>query len=173
MPNVSVGAGIAVGSDADPPGKEELAHFTEHMLFSDRDGKTGWEIKDAVEGLGGRRYGSTYRDHTYYAVTISREHGLFAIEWLAGILSPHDMDAEVVERGREPVQNEIGARPREIVDHLLALLNPAWLAPPDLWEQEFGIERRRTPTPTCGKVCGESHRRICAGSTTATMPPPE
>ena len=147
VPNVSVGAGIAVGSDADPPGKEQLAHFTEHMLFSDHDGKTEREIKDAVEGLGGRRNGLTYRDHTYYYVTISREHGLFAIEWLAGILSPHEMDADVVERGRQPVENEIGARPREITDHLLALLNPAWLAPPDFWEREFGIERRRDPDP--------------------------
>ncbi len=147
VPNVSVGAGIAVGSYADPPGKEQLAHFTEHMLFSDHDGKTEREIKDAVEGLGGRRNGFTYPDRTYYYVTISREHGLFAIEWLAGILSPHEMDADVVERGRQPVQNEIGARPREVTDHLLALLNPPWLAPPDFWEREFGIERRRDPDP--------------------------
>lgn len=147
VPNVSVGAGIAVGSYADPPGKEQLAHFTEHMLFSDHDGKTEREIKDAVDLLGGHWNASTYRDRTYYYVTISREHGIFAIEWLAGILSPHEMDAEVVERGREPVQNEIGARPREIVDHLLALLRPAWLAPPDLWEYEFGIERQRDPDP--------------------------
>ena len=89
--NVSVSAGIAVGSRADPPGKEQLAHFTEHMLFSDHDGRTEQEIKDAVEGLGGRRNGFTYSDHTYYYVTIGKEHGLFAIEWLAGIMSPHAM----------------------------------------------------------------------------------
>ena len=147
VPNVSVSAGIAVGSDADPPGKEQLAHFTEHMLFSDHDGRTEQEIKDAVEGIGGRRNGFTYSDHTYYYVTIGKEHGLFAIEWLAGILSPHEMDPAVVERGRQPVQNEIGVRPREIIDHLQALLTPAWLSPPDFWEREFGIERRRDPFP--------------------------
>ena len=147
VPNVSVGAGIAVGSDADPPGKEQLAHFTEHMLFSDHDGKTEREVKDAVEGLGGRRNGTTSSDHTWYYVTIRREHGLFAIEWLAGILSPHAMEPAVVERGRQPVQNEIGARPRELFDHLGALLNPAWLAAPDFWEREFGIERQRDPDP--------------------------
>ena len=147
VPNVSVSAGIAVGSDADPPGKEQLAHFTEHMLFSDHDGRTEQEIKDAVEGIGGRRNGFTYSDHTYYYVTIGKEHGLFAIEWLAGILSPHEMDPAVVERGRQPVQNEIGVRPREIIDHLQALLTPAWLSPPDFWEREFGIERRRDPYP--------------------------
>ena len=146
-PNVSVSAGVPVGSDADPPGKEQLAHFTEHMLFSDHDGRTEQEIKDAVEGLGGQRNGFTYRDHTWYYVTIGQEHGLFAIEWLAGILSPHEMDPSVVDRGRQPVENEIRARPRELFDHLWAALNPAWLAPPDFWEREFGIERLRAPFP--------------------------
>ncbi len=146
-PNVSVSAGVPVGSDADPPGKEQLAHFTEHMLFSDHDGRTEQEIKDAVEGIGGRRNGFTYRDHTWYYVTIGREHGLFAIEWLAGILSPHEMDPAVVDRGRQPVENEIRARPREFFDHLVAALNPGWLAPPDFWEREFGVERQRPPFP--------------------------
>ena len=147
VPNVSVSAGVAVGSAADPPGKEQLAHFTEHMLFSDHEGRTEQEIKDAVEGIGGRRNGTTYRDHTWYYVTIGREHGLFAIEWLAGIMSPHAMEPEVAERGRQPVENEIGARPREFFDHLLALLSPRWLVPPDFWEREFGIENLRDPFP--------------------------
>lgn len=146
-PNVSVSAGVPVGSDADPPGKEQLAHFTEHMLFSDHDGRTEQEIKDAVESLGGRRNGFTYRDHTWYYVTIAREHGLFAIEWLAGILEPHAMEPEVVGRGRQPILNEIRARPRELFDHLFAALNPAWLTPPGFWEREFGVERRHNPIP--------------------------
>ncbi len=146
-PNVSVSAGVPVGSDADPPGKEQLAHFTEHMLFSDRDGRTEQEIKDAVEGIGGRRNGFTYRDRTWYYVAIGREHGLFAIEWLAGILSPHGMDSAAVDRGRQPIQNEIRARPRELFARLAAALNPKWLAPPDFWEREFGIERLRDPFP--------------------------
>ena len=146
-PNVSVSAGIAVGSQADPPGKEQLAHFTEHMLFSNHNGRTEQEIKEALEGIGGRRNGYTYADHTWYYATVGREHGLFAIEWLGGILSPHAMEPEVVERGRQPVQNEIRAQPRELFDHLGALLNPAWLAPPDFWEREFGIKRERDPNP--------------------------
>ena len=145
--NVSVSAGIPVGADADPRGKEQLAHFTEHMLFSDHNGRTEQEIKDAVEGLGGRRNGMTYRDHTWYYVTIAREHGLFAIEWLAGIMEPHAMEPEVVARGRQPVENEVGARPREFFDHLGALLSPQWLMPPDFFEREFGIERQRDLTP--------------------------
>ena len=145
--NVSISAGVPVGADADPPGKEQLAHFTEHMLFADHDGRTEQEIKDAVEGLGGRRNGTTFRDHTWYYVTIARAHGLFAIEWLAGIMSPHAMEPEVVARGRQPVENEIGARPREFFDHLGALLTPRWVIPPDFYEREFGIVNTRDPIP--------------------------
>ena len=145
--NVSISAGVPVGADADPPGKEQLAHFTEHMLFADHNGRTEQEIKDAVEGLGGRRNGTTFRDHTWYYVTIAREHGLFAIEWLAGIMSPHAMEPEVVARGRQPVENEIGARPREFFDHLGALLTPRWATPPGFYEREFGIVDTRDPIP--------------------------
>ena len=146
-PNVSVSAGVPVGSDADPPGREQLAHFTEHMLFSDHAGRTEQEIKDAVERVGGERNGLTFPDHTWFYVNIAREHGLFAIEWLAGILSPHAMEPEVVERGRQPVENEVRARPRQLFDHLRAVLNPSWLLPPDFWAREYGIERRRNPFP--------------------------
>ena len=146
-PNVSVSAGVPVGSWADPPGKGELAHFTEHMLLSDRGGRTEMEIKDAVEGLGGERNGLTFADHTWFYVNIGREHGLFAIEWLAGILSPHGMEPEVVERVRRPVEIEIRARPRQLFGHLRAALNPAWLVPGDFWTREFGMERRPDPFP--------------------------
>ena len=139
---MSISVGVPVGSDADPPGKEQLAHFTEHMLFSDHDGRTEQEIKDAVEALGGRRNGFTYRDHTWYYVTIAQEHGLFAIEWLSGLMEPHAMEPEVVERNREPVALEIGSKPREFFEHLWFALNPSWLMPADFWEREFGMDTR-------------------------------
>lgn len=54
-PNVFIGVSVPVGRDHDPVGKEELAHFTEHMLFSDHMGRTEEEIKREVEDLRGVR----------------------------------------------------------------------------------------------------------------------
>lgn len=141
-PNVSVSVGIPYGSDRDTRGKEELAHFTEHMLFSDHDGIPESEIKDGIEGRGGRRNGFTTPDHTWYFVTIAKEHGLFAIEWLSRIVSPHAMDPAVVDRNRQPVALEINARPREFFELLGAFLNPEWLRVPGYWEREFGMVTR-------------------------------
>ena len=141
-PNVSVSVGVPYGWDSDPRGKEELAHLTEHMLFSDHDGQTEQEIKDAIEEIGGRRNGFTTPDHTWYYVTVSKEHGAFAIEWLSRVMSPHSMDADLVERNRQPVALEINTRPREFFEQVWALLNPSWLLPPDFWQREFGMETR-------------------------------
>ena len=141
-PEVSVSVGVPYGWDADPEGKEELAHLTEHILFSDHDGKTEQEIKEAIDGIGGRRNGFTTPDHTWYYVTVAKEHGGFAIEWLSRLMSPHSMDADVVERNRGPVALEINAQPREVFEQAWALLNPSWLLPLDFWEREFGMETR-------------------------------
>ena len=141
-PEVSISVGVPYGWDADPEGKEELAHLTEHILFSDHDGQTEQEIKEAIDGIGGRRNGFTTPDHTWYYVTVAKEHGGFAIEWLARLMSPHSMDADVVERNRGPVALEINAQPREFFEQAWALLNPSGLLPPDFWEREFGMETR-------------------------------
>lgn len=141
-PNVSISVGVPYGWDADPPGKEELAHLTEHILFSDHDGQTEQEIKEAIDDIGGSRNGFTTPDHTWYYVTVSKEHGEFAIEWLSRLMSPHTMDADVVERNRQPVALEINAQPRELFEQLWARLNPSWLLPRDYWRREFGMETR-------------------------------
>ncbi len=141
-PNVSVSVAIPFGSHSDPRGKEGLAHFAEHMLFSDHEGRSEREVKDAIESLGGRRNGFTAADHTWYYATIDKQHGLFAIEWLSRIVSPHSMAAEVVERNRQPIAIETNAAPREVFEHVWAFLNPSLLLPPDFWQREYGMDTR-------------------------------
>ncbi len=141
-PNVSVSVAIPFGSHSDPRGKEGLAHFTEHMLFSDHEGRSEQEVKDGIESLGGRRNGFTAADHTWYYATIDKQHGLFAIEWLSRIVSPHTMEPEVVERNRQPIAIETRARPREVFERVWAFLNPSLLLPPDFWQREFGMDTR-------------------------------
>ena len=97
---------------------------------------------DAIDGIGGRRNGFTTPDHTWYYVTVSKEHGGFALEWLSRVISPHSIDADVVERNRQPVALEINAQPREFFEGVWALLNPSWLLPPDFWRREFRMETR-------------------------------
>ncbi|RMH11256.1 MAG: hypothetical protein D6701_15315, partial [Gemmatimonadetes bacterium] len=137
--DVSVSVGVPYGADQDPPGKEGTAHLLEHVLFSDHAGRSEQQIKDEIEGRGGRRNGITTWDHTWYYVTIGREHGTFAIEWLGRIVEPHRMDPELVDRNRRPVAVETNARPPGVAERLRLWLSPSWLRAPGFWRREFGL----------------------------------
>lgn len=141
-PEVSISLGVPYGWDVDPRGKEGLAHLTEHVLLSDHDGQTEQEIKGAIDGICGRCNGFTTPDHTWYYATVSKEHGGFAIEWLSRVVSPHSLDADVVERNRQPLALEINVRRRGFLEQAWAVLNPSWLLPPDFWWREFRMETR-------------------------------
>jgi len=142
-PVISISVALPFGSDMDPPGKDQLAHFTEHMLFSDQPGLSEEEIRRQIEERGGVYNASVTVDRTFYFVRIGKEHAEFAIDWLFRIIQPHAMTEEVVELQREPVALEVGARPRQFFDWLWAYyLNPPLLRLPGFWEREFGIEGR-------------------------------
>lgn len=144
-PVVSISVALPFGSDRDPPGKEQLAHFTEHMVFSDQPGRSEEEIKREIEERGGVYNASVTPDRTFYYVRIGRENALYALEWLHRVLAPHAMDPEVVERQREPVALEVRARPRQLFDWLAAYyIDPPFLRTPGFWEREFGIETWRS-----------------------------
>ena len=114
------------------------------MLFGDHDGRTEEEIKGEIKNRGGRRNGITYSDHVSYYATISKEHGLLALDWIYRIVQPHAMEPEVVDRGRQPVALEIGVRPRELFDWIGAyVIDPPWLRVKGFWEREFNYETRK------------------------------
>ena len=139
--NVAVSLTLPYGRDADPDGREQLAHFVEHMLFKGHMGRSELEIKREVSDRGGSSNGLTFNDHSAYYVHLPREHAEFGIEWLWKVLSRHDIDAVTADKEREPIALEIGARKRELVDELRALYwNPAWLRRPGFWEREFGLK---------------------------------
>jgi predicted Zn-dependent peptidase len=142
--NVALSVTVRVGSDQDPVGKEQMAHFLEHLQFSDHLGLSTQAIKKQIEERGGVWNASTGSERTFYFVHIKKEHVLFALDWLYRVISPHDLKADVVERERYPVEVEVGAKPREIMDWFDAwYLNLPLLRFPGTWEREFGIESPR------------------------------
>jgi len=138
--NVAVSVTLPYGRDSDPIGREQLAHFIEHMLFKGHMGRSELEIKREVSDRGGSSNGLTFNDRTAYYVHLPREHADFGIEWLWKVLSPREMDVATTDAEREPIALEIGARRLEFVDKARALFwNPAWLRRPGFWEREFGL----------------------------------
>ena len=94
-PNVAVSIVVPVGQDQDPMGMEEMAHFLEHMQFSDHMGRTTEEIKKEVDDRGGEWNGFTATDRTFYFVHVGQEHWEFALDWMYHLISPHAMESDV------------------------------------------------------------------------------
>ena len=140
LPDVAVSITLPYGADQDPAGYRQLAHFTEHMLFTDRSGLSELEFKSSLDLRGGQRNGYTFNDHTGYFAHVRREHGLFALQWIYTLLTPPRLSPELIDRQRTPVLLEVAANKPGPFDRVAArLLNPASLRPPGYWRREFDL----------------------------------
>src|SRR5262249_35701236 len=111
-PTVAVVTLVGAGSSSDPPGKEGLAHYVEHLTFRSRpDGRTSvWNL---IERAGaGAWNASTGLDHTLYW-TMGRREALPALVTLDAVrvLAPVAQIApEVAAVEREVVRSELRHR---------------------------------------------------------------
>jgi predicted Zn-dependent peptidase len=130
---------VPYGKDQDPRGREQTAHFLEHVLLSDRGGRTEAELVGELTSRGGTFAGITGAHYTLYPVSIENEHAAYGLEWLHGVVEPRLFGEDLVERNREPVAVELEVRGRALLRGLPArfLLHPR-LAPAGFWEREFG-----------------------------------
>lgn len=64
--SVSVGLWVKAGGRDDPPGKEGLAHFLEHMTFKGTERHSAAEIAEEIDVLGGHLNAATTNEYTFY-----------------------------------------------------------------------------------------------------------
>lgn len=77
---------LKVGSRNDPPGKEGLSHFLEHMLFrGTADYPTTLELETAFEILGGSVNAATDADSTCFYTRIHPRHAVEGLEIFASM----------------------------------------------------------------------------------------
>lgn len=102
---------VAVGSAADPEGREGLAHFLEHMLFL---GTEKYPEPDSYQQFisksGGSHNAYTSLDHTNYFFTIRPEHLPQALARFAEFFKAPLFSADYVARERAAVNAEYLAK---------------------------------------------------------------
>jgi predicted Zn-dependent peptidase len=107
MKSVSVGVWIAVGGRHEPEELCGISHFLEHLLFKGTPKRTGREITEEVEGLGGFVNAFTTEDHTCLYAKAASQH----LPTLASVLSDmyvNSLFAEhEIERERDVIREEI------------------------------------------------------------------
>jgi zinc protease len=84
-----------------------LAHYLEHMLFRGTTARPGGFIERDVEGVGGRMNAGTSWDYTYYYVTLPAQRLVPGLEMLADIAVNATLDADILEKEKEVVLEEM------------------------------------------------------------------
>lgn len=102
MPEVrsaTLGIWVSVGSRSDPPGREGMAHFTEHMLFKGTTRRSAVQIAKEIDALGGVLNAQTAKEYTVYYTRVLDEYldkasdVLFDL-FLDSLINPGEMEKE-------------------------------------------------------------------------------
>ncbi|MEZ4314878.1 MAG: insulinase family protein [Polyangiaceae bacterium] len=112
LPLVAVTSVVGVGSVNDPPGKEGLAHYVEHLTFRAKpDGKATIETLLGQAGAGSHNATTSFDRTTYYAIG-PREAlpGLLLVEALRLMAPVDNVAPETASVEREVVRNELRVR---------------------------------------------------------------
>lgn len=130
---------VPFGRDQDPPGKEQTAHLLEHVLLSDRSGRSEAELTRELTARGGSFSGITGPHYTLFPVSIESAHAAFGVAWLHGVIAPRTFSDDLVMRNRGPVIVEMEGRDRTLLrGPARRVLGDPRLRPPAFWAREFG-----------------------------------
>lgn len=128
-PKAAAALDVLVGSGDNPPGREGLAHFLEHMLFlgTDKYPDAG-DYQQYIAEHGGSHNAYTSFENTNYFFDIQAPYLEGALDRLARFFIAPRFDEAYVEREMNAVEAEfqMGLRsdPRRGLDVLQAVMNP-------------------------------------------------
>ncbi|WP_051559815.1 insulinase family protein [Marinobacterium jannaschii] len=121
---------VAVGSGADPAGRQGLAHFLEHMLFLGTEKyPTAGEYQEFIRSSGGNHNAYTSFDNTNYFFDVKAEQLPGALDRFSRFFIDPLFTEELVDRERHAVYSEYQSKLRDDGRRAYAVskraLNPA------------------------------------------------
>jgi len=106
--NTSIRLVAKVGSDHFECGKQQIAHFLEHLLFTGTSKHTETELDQLIEDNGGTWNAVTYTDTTIYEIDIYSQNTNLALSTLYEIITDSTITAENIEKSRDIIHSELG-----------------------------------------------------------------
>ncbi|MCS7191509.1 MAG: insulinase family protein [Armatimonadetes bacterium] len=96
---ISIGVWISVGTKDEKKGEEGMAHFVEHVLFKGTKERTGRQVAQLIDSLGGNIDAFTEKELTCFYMRILPEHlsqglGLLKEMLTQPLLRPKDIEIE-------------------------------------------------------------------------------
>ena len=112
----SINIGVKVGALYENMKEKGISHFIEHTLFKGTINRTGEELNDELEALGGEYNAYTDYDVTVYTISCLIEEFKKATELLADMIVNPTFDKNEIEKERGVILSEIRMSKDDIED---------------------------------------------------------
>lgn len=119
----ALGLWVKAGGREDPPGKEGLAHFVEHMTFKGTTRRTALELAQSIDALGGHLNAATAAEYTFYYTEVLSAHVAEAWDILVELVTSPRFAPEDLLRERVVIAEEIRSAEDDPEDTAFRLLN--------------------------------------------------
>lgn len=107
MQSVCIGIWVKVGARHEPPDKNGISHFLEHMIFKGTKKRTAKDIAVQIDSIGGELNAFTSRESTTFYVKVLDEYIEKALELLTDIFLRSIFPEDDIKKERGIITEEI------------------------------------------------------------------
>jgi len=110
LESASLGVWVGSGSRDEKPDEHGISHLLEHMAFKGTKRRSARQIAEAIEAVGGDLNAATSVESTAYFCRVLKADVPLALDVLSDILSEPAFDPEELQREKNVIVQEIGAK---------------------------------------------------------------
>ncbi|MCU1357843.1 MAG: peptidase domain protein [Acidimicrobiales bacterium] len=123
--SASFGCWVRVGARDETDDQAGSSHFLEHLLFKGTESRTGREVSEAIEAVGGELNAHTAHEHTAFYARVPAPAASVGLELLCDVVTSPAFDADDVESERQVILEELHLAEDEGDDRVLSLAHEA------------------------------------------------
>jgi predicted Zn-dependent peptidase len=123
--SASFGCWVRVGARDEPDELAGASHFLEHLLFKGTQSRSGREISEAIEAVGGELNAHTAHEHTAFYARVPDAAAAVGLELLCDVVTSPAFDADDVESERQVILEELHQAEDEGDDRVMSLAHEA------------------------------------------------
>lgn len=123
--SASLGCWVRVGARDERAEVAGASHFLEHLLFKGTETRTGREISEAIEAVGGELNAHTAHEHTAFYARVPAQSATIALDLLTDVVTSPAFDADDVESERQVILEELHQAEDEGDDRVMSLSHEA------------------------------------------------
>ncbi len=119
--SASFGCWVRVGARDEAADLAGASHFLEHLLFKGTETRSGREISEAIEAVGGELNAHTSHEHTAFYARVPASAAAVGLELLTDVVTSPAFDEDDVESERQVILEELHLAEDEGDDRVLSL----------------------------------------------------